>query len=184
MNTINTKIDYISKTKSCTKITMDVKNHCQINPDLSWKFGYFARKFNFVRIFLDDNNSKTKDRKNLRSDFYLFQHIAHILCKDSYFWEVRGVGGGGLHIFTWDRPHEILHKFGKVPPIVHILHSPHPALLFKQTAFKTKYFEIIELFSFPFHCSLVRRTNFWKLLKFYSNCNFDQHSFTFFLHLT
>ena len=59
---IITKIDYTSKTR-VPKKTIDVKNHYQINPDLSCKFGHLWRKITFFRVFLDlldDYNSKTR----------------------------------------------------------------------------------------------------------------------------
>ena len=57
------------------------KNDCQINQDISWKFGHFWTFL--LRIFcnfLGDNNSKTKNRKNLKHDFsFVSAHCAFFM---------------------------------------------------------------------------------------------------------
>ena len=82
MNKINNKIDYISKTKSRSKKTYELKNHCQINPHLACKFGYFWTIF-FVAQWLHLWRSitlKLKIGKIWYMIFHSFQHIAHFSC--------------------------------------------------------------------------------------------------------
>ena len=45
------------------------KNDRRINSNFPCILGHYWKKINFMRIFLDANNSKTKDRKNLRYGF-------------------------------------------------------------------------------------------------------------------
>ena len=76
------------------------KYDSQINPDLSCKFGYFCTTFFLASLVTSwaTISQKIKLGKIWNRIFHSFQHIAHLLCKDSHFWE-----GGGMHILTWDR---------------------------------------------------------------------------------
>ena len=97
------KLTISQKLRVTQKKTIDVKNHYQINQDLSCKFSHFWRKLNFLRIFLD-----LLDAYNSKTQYYaiwFFQHIAHLLCQDGHFW-----GGEGFCISLLGKG-QVFHLF-------------------------------------------------------------------------
>ena len=83
----------VKRYKSRTKKTKELKNHCQINPHFPCKFGHFWTIF-VVADWLHIWRPITQKLKIGNMIFHSFQHIAHLLCKDSHFGSGVCKGGG------------------------------------------------------------------------------------------
>ena len=67
----------------------------------SWMFGCPKRSLNFGR---PQRPNAIWCAMKIYVHHY-FQHITHLLCQDSHFWE-----GGGLHILSWDRANRFMRR--------------------------------------------------------------------------